>query len=248
MEFNALNKEIGDKKKASKGQDKCEDLVEKSGETKKAREEKKLLAVELDKKRTAKLGLIGNVLSDKCPVFKDEDNNVVVKEWGTVPDIEVDGKTLGKLHHHEVMDLLGIVELERGAKVAGHRAYYLKGMGVLLNQALINYGISQLCKDDYTPLQPPYFMKSEIMHETCQLGDFDENLYQVEGTEDGKDPFYLIATSEQPISAMHRDEWIEPSDLPFRYGGISSCFRKEAGSHGRDMWGIFRIHQFEKVE
>ena len=146
------------------------------------------------------------------------------------------------------MDLLGIVELERGAKVAGHRAYYLKGMGVLLNQALINYGISQLCKDDYTPLQPPYFMKSEIMHETCQLGDFDENLYQVEGTEDGKEPMYLIATSEQPISAMHRDEWIEPSDLPFRYGGISSCFRKEAGSHGRDMWGIFRIHQFEKVE
>ena len=101
-----------------------------------------MLAVELDKQRTAKLGLIGNVLSDKCPVFKDEDNNVVVKEWGTIPDIEVDGKTLGKLHHHEVMDLLGIVELERGAKVAGHRAYYLKGMGVLLNQALINYGIS----------------------------------------------------------------------------------------------------------
>lgn len=133
MEFNALNKEIGDKKKSSKGQDKCEDLLVKSGEIKKTREEKKLLAVELDKQRTAKLGLIGNVLSDKCPVFKDEDNNVVVKEWGTIPDIEVDGKTLGKLHHHEVMDILGIVELERGAKVAGHRAYYLKGAGVLLN-------------------------------------------------------------------------------------------------------------------
>jgi seryl-tRNA synthetase len=70
----------------------------------------------------------------------------------------------------------------------------------------------------------------------------------VEGTEESKDPYYLIATSEQPISAMHRDEWIEPGDLPYRYGGISSCFRKEAGSHGRDMWGIFRIHQFEKVE
>lgn len=77
--------------------------------------------------------MIGNVLSEKVPVFKDEDNNEVVHEWGKVPDIEVDGKTLGKLHHHEIMDLLNIVELERGAKVAGHRAYYLKGMGVFLN-------------------------------------------------------------------------------------------------------------------
>jgi len=85
------------------------------------------------------------------------------------------------------------------------------------------------------------------MHETCQLDDFKDNLYQVEGTED-KDPLYLIATSEQPISAMHRGEWIEPQDLPYRYAGVSSCFRKEAGSHGKDLWGIFRIHQFEKVE
>ena len=85
------------------------------------------------------------------------------------------------------------------------------------------------------------------MHATCQLDDFKENLYEVEGTDD-KEPLYLIATSEQPISAMHASEWIEPADLPFRYAGISSCFRKEAGSHGRDVWGIFRIHQFEKVE
>lgn len=90
-------------------------------------------------------------------------------------------------------------------------------------------------------------MKSSHMHATCQLDDFKENLYEVEGTDD-KEPLYLIATSEQPISAMHASEWIEPADLPFRYAGISSCFRKEAGSHGRDVWGIFRIHQFEKVE
>lgn len=85
------------------------------------------------------------------------------------------------------------------------------------------------------------------MHETCQLSDFEENLYKVEGTDD-KDPLYLIATSEQPISAMHKNEFIEPADLPFRYAGNSSCFRKEAGSHGKDVWGLFRIHQFEKVE
>ena len=146
------------------------------------------------------------------------------------------------------MNLLDIVELERGQKVAGHRGYFLKGMGVMLNQALIQLGLSTLAKDGYTAVQPPYFMKSQLMHGTCQLSDFSENLYQVEGTEDNKEPFYLIATSEQPISAMHSNEFIEPQDLPFKYAGISTCFRKEAGSHGRDMWGIFRIHQFEKVE
>lgn len=147
-----------------------------------------------------------------------------------------------------------MVELERGQKVAGHRGYFLKGVGVLFNQALINLGIATLYNNDYTPLQPPYFMKASIMTATCQLDDFEENLYQVEGTGDEKDEkneankLYLIATSEQPISAMHMGEWIEPKDLPMRYGGTSSCFRKEAGSHGRDVWGIFRIHQFEKVE
>jgi|Transcript_330 seryl-tRNA synthetase len=90
-------------------------------------------------------------------------------------------------------------------------------------------------------------MKKSIMEQTCQLSDFSENLYQVEGTDDNE-PFYLIATSEQPISALHMKEWIEPADLPFKYAGSSSCFRKEAGSHGRDVWGIFRVHQFEKVE
>jgi len=107
------------------------------------------------------------------------------------------------------MALLDMVEFERGSKVAGHRGYYLKGHGVLLNQALINFGLATLVKNDYTPLQPPYYMKSSIMHETCQLSDFEENLYQVEGTDD-KDPLYLIATSEQPISAMHKGEFIEP--------------------------------------
>jgi seryl-tRNA synthetase len=150
------------------------------------------------------------------------------------------------------MGLLDIVEFERGQKVAGHRGYYLKGLGVLLNQALINFGLATLYGADYTPVQPPFFMDADIMHETCQLSDFEENLYKVEGkgSEEGvvSKEKYLIATSEQPISAMHRNEWIEPHDLPFRYAGYSTCFRKEAGSHGKDVWGLFRIHQFEKVE
>ena len=145
------------------------------------------------------------------------------------------------------MECLDICEFERGQKVAGHRGFYLKGAGVLLNQALINYGLSFLTSKKYTPIQPPYFLRKSIMDATCQISDFDENLYKVEAhTQD--EPYFLIATSEQPISALHMNEWIEPHDLPFRYAGTSSCFRKEAGSHGRDVWGIFRVHQFEKVE
>jgi len=248
FEFNKINKEIATKKKESKGKDKCEDLVEKSKESKQKIEDAKKAADDLVKQRDAKLNLIGNIIkSDQVPIFQDEDNNVVSSKWGEVPDLEVDGKTIGKLHHHQIMDLIDMVEFERGQKVAGHRGYFLKGNGVMLNQALINYGLSTLYGNDYTPIQPPYFMKSSIMTATCQLSDFEENLYKVEGTDD-KEPLYLIATSEQPISAMHMKEWIEPADLPFRYCGSSSCFRKEAGSHGKDVWGIFRVHQFEKVE
>lgn len=144
-----------------------------------------------------------------------------------------------------------MVETERGQKVAGHRGYYLKGPGVLLNQALINFGLTTLMQSEkkYVPIQPPYFMKKEIMEATCQLDDFEENLYKViKKDKDGEDCYYLTATSEQPISAMHMKEWISPAELPKHYAGVSTCFRKEAGSHGRDVWGIFRVHQFEKVE
>lgn len=245
MKFNANNKEIAAKKKAKED---CKENFELSKTLKADVEKLKAEAVEILKQRDAKLNLIGNVLGPAVPVFEDEENNEVVTKWGEVPELEVDGKTLGKLHHHEIMNLIDMVDLERGQKVAGHRGYYLKGVGVLLNQALINFGLATLTKDNYTPLQPPFFMKSSIMHETCQLDDFEENLYQVEGTEEAKESMYLIATSEQPISAMHRNEFIEPQSLPYRYAGVSSCFRKEAGSHGRDVWGIFRVHQFEKVE
>jgi len=145
------------------------------------------------------------------------------------------------------MQCLDMVEFERGQKISGHRGYFLKGVGVLLNQALINYGLTFLSSKEYTPLQPPFFMKSSLMTETCQLSDFEENLYKVVG-QSADDPMYLVATSEQPISAMHRGEWIDAADLPIRYAGVSSCFRKEAGAHGKDVWGIFRVHQFEKVE
>jgi seryl-tRNA synthetase len=119
--------------------------------------------------------------------------------------------------------------------------------GISLNQALVSYGLDFLRKRNYKTIQPPFLMNKDLMSKTAQLDQFDEELYKVIASEDEK---YLIATSEQPISAFHSGEWFDDpkTQLPLRYAGYSTCFRKEAGSAGRDMWGIFRVHQFEKIE
>ena len=119
----------------------------------------------------------------------------------------------------------------------GSRGYYLKREGVLLNQALINYAIAFLARRGFTPVQTPFFMRKECMSECAQLEDFDEQLYKVSGEGEEK---YLIATSEQTLCALHRRGWFEKQQLPIKYVGYSTCFRKEAGSHGRDTLGIFR--------
>lgn len=138
----------------------------------------------------------------------------------------------------------------RGSKIAGHRGYFLKGPGVKLNQALINYGIQFLEDRGYTPVQPPYFMKKSVMEETCQLTDFDDIMYKCEPHNKGDEDMYLIATSEQPLTGYFRGETLQPEDLkdPIKFAGVSTCFRKEAGASGKQTWGTFRVHQFEKVE
>lgn len=113
--------------------------------------------------------------------------------------------------------------------------------------ALYTYGINFLVKRGYTFMQPPYFMKKSVMAETAQLSDFDDQLYKVSGQKEDED-MYLIATAEQPLSALYRGEVLDPKDLPIKVAGLSSCFRKEAGAHGKETWGVFRVHQFEKVE
>lgn len=186
------------------------------------------------------ISTIGNIVADDVPVGNDEDTgNRVERKWGTPRD------PAGLLNHHDLLWRIGGYEPERGSNVAGHRGYFLKDAGVLLNQAFINYGIAFLRAREYSILQPPYMMKKDIMAGVAQLEQFDEELYKVGGDGDDK---YLIATSEQPICAYHQNEWMEEKNLPLRYSGISTCFRKEAGSHGKDTWGIFRVHQFEKVE
>lgn len=233
--------------KESKGADPCEEEKKQSLEVKGRIEQTEAMLIEVETERTKKLNTIGNLVYHDVPISKDEAESGIYSTWGTPSELQIDGKTPGHLHHHEVMQILDMVEFERGQKIAGHRGYFLKGYGVLLNQALINYGLSFLTPREYTPLQPPFFMKQSIMGETCQLSDFEENLYKVTA-HSTDEPFYLVATSEQPISSLYKGEWLEPAELPLRYAGISSCFRKEAGAHGKDVWGIFRVHQFEKVE
>jgi seryl-tRNA synthetase len=196
---------------------------------------------------TAKLSTVGNFVHESVPVSRDEAENGLVKKWGA-PRAEQ-----GLFHHHELLQMIDGADTDRGVKVAGHRAYFLKGWGVKLNMALYQFGLALLDKAHYTLVQTPFFMRREIMSMTAQLSDFDESLYKVdEGSSaesrEEKDEKYLIATSEQPISGFHAREWLQPKELPLRYAGFSTCFRKEAGAHGKDTWGIFRVHQFEKVE
>jgi len=214
------------------------------------------------------LNQIGNIVDPEVPISQDEDaDNLCVTlhpepleadNAGEKPLLPAPLSQLSytlpptkPLTHDDLLWRIGGYEPTRGQNVAGHRGYFLKNAGVLLNQALINYGIAFLRKRGYEVLQPPYFMKKEVMAGIAQLEDFDEQLYKVSGKTDdpeGSSEKYLIATSEQPICAYHQNEWIDDKALPFRYGGISTCFRKEAGSSGKDIRGIFRVHQFEKIE
>eukprot|EP00092_Neocalanus_flemingeri_P016229 GFUD01017572.1.p1 GENE.GFUD01017572.1~~GFUD01017572.1.p1 ORF type:complete len:589 (+),score=191.09 GFUD01017572.1:135-1901(+) len=198
--------------------------------------------------RDATLGEISNWVHPSVPVSNDEDaDNRTERTFG-------DCQARRKYSHVDLIHMIGGVDGERGTTTSGGRGYYLTGVAVFLQQALIQLALQMLAEDEFTPLYTPFFMKKEVMREVAQLSQFDEELYKVvgkgsENVEDKSvDEKYLIATSEQPIAAFHRDEWVPEKSLPLKYAGISSCFRQEVGSHGRDTSGIFRVHQFEKVE
>ncbi|KAJ8717421.1 hypothetical protein PYW08_005820 [Mythimna loreyi] len=200
-----------------------------------------------EKTRSNALREVGNHLHESVPVDDDEDHNKVERTHG-------DCAYRTKYSHVDLICMIDGMDGDRGTAVAGGRGYYLKGAAVFLEQALIQLSLRILLKKGYTPLYTPFFMRKEVMQEVAQLAQFDEELYKVvgKGSENKGDAAveekYLIATSEQPIAAYHRDEWLPEASLPIRYAGLSTCFRQEVGSHGRDTRGIFRVHQFEKVE
>ncbi len=181
---------------------------------------------------------VGNIIDEDVPVSDTEDDNVVVRTYGEIPEHDFE-----LLNHVDLINKIDGADLETAASIAGARFYYLKRDILHLNLALIQFALSELEDEGYIPMQTPFFVKGEVAAETSELGEFEETLYKVENED-----MYLIATAEQTLAALHRNEIINPEDLPLRYCALSTCFRKEAGSHGKDTLGIFRVHQFEKIE
>jgi seryl-tRNA synthetase len=193
---------------------------------------------ELDVKFKQLMMLLPNLLLPSVPSGYAESDNVFVRSSGTLRTMDFQPKD-----HVELSTSLDLVDFERAAKIAGSRFYFLKNDLVLLNQALIRMALDFLANNSYILLQPPYMIRKEAMEGAVMLGDFEQVIYKIE-----EEDLFMIATSEHAMASMHMNEILEGGRLPIKYGAISPCFRKEAGAHGKDMKGIFRVHQFEKVE
>ncbi|WP_420546118.1 serine--tRNA ligase [Nitrosopumilus sp.] len=182
--------------------------------------------------------IMPNLIHKSVPIGPDDTANVQIRKWGKIPNFDF------KINDHiDVSENLDLVDLERAAKVAGARFYYLKNDLVRLNQSLIHFALDFLSEKEYSLIQPPYMINKKSMEGAIIADDFQEVIYKVEDED-----LYMIGTSEHAMAAMHQNEIIEGKDLPIRYAGVSPCFRKEAGAHGRDQKGIFRVHQFDKIE
>ena len=234
-EQNVLSKSVG----AAKGDEKAallensKDLANKvkAADTKRADIEAQANAVAMQ---------LSNILDPDAPIGGEADF-VVIEHVGTPRDFAKDG--FAPKDHVELGKLLGAIDTERGAKVAGSRSYYLTGVGALLEFALVNYAISSATKSGFIPVIPPVLVNPAAMEGTGFLGQAAENVYHLE-----RDEVYLVGTSEVPLAAMHMDEILPAEKLPLRYAGYSTCFRREAGTYGKDTRGIIRVHQFDKVE
>jgi seryl-tRNA synthetase len=179
-----------------------------------------------------------NLLHETVPQGKDENDNFQVRTWGKIPKF-----TFTPKGHTDLALNLDIADVERAGKIAGARFFYLKGKGVLLDNALISFALNEMINKGFIPVQPPYVMRRKAYEGVVALSDFEDVLYKIENED-----LYLIATSEHPMAAMYMDEVLKTEDLPLRLAGMSTNFRKEAGAHGKDTRGIFRTHQFNKVE
>ena len=187
---------------------------------------------------TATLMGLPNILHESVPVGKDDSENVTVRTWGSPPSRDFQLKD-----HIEVLSGLGLVDMERAGKISGSRFFFLRGDAVKLEQSIMRYALDLLSKKGFVPLEPPFMMRREPYTGVTDMNDFGPVIYKVEGED-----LYLIATSEHPLIAMHMEEILDGRLLPMKYCGISPCFRAEAGAHGKDTKGIFRTHQFYKVE
>ena len=238
-ELRAEQKQLGKQIPKAQGDEKAE-LLRRAGELSAAVKAADAEQHEAAEEAQRLLLELGNIVHPDAPVGGEEDF-AVIEQLGTPRDFAAEGFT--PRDHLELGELLGAVDTERGAKVSGSRFYYLTGVGALLELALVNAAMAQATAAGFTPMLTPNLVKPAAMAGTGYLGQAEDDVYHLD-----KDDLYLVGTSEVALAAYHMDEIIEASRLPLRYAGFSSCYRREAGSYGKDTRGIIRVHQFDKVE
>ncbi len=232
---NHISQEIGNRKK--RGED-IDDLLKEAKSIDEQLEEIKYKEKEVDKKFWDLWAYVPNIPHESVPVGKDSNDNVVVREWGEIREFDFEPKT-----HWEIGELLGILDFESAAKMAGSRFATYKGLGATLERALINFFLDTHRKNGYTEIFPPILVKPEALFASGHLPKFEEEMYHTE-----RDDMYLIPTAEASLANLHRNQVIPEENLPLYYVSYTPCFRREAGSYGRDVRGIIRVHQFNKVE
>jgi seryl-tRNA synthetase len=193
---------------------------------------------ELKEEREKYRYIVGNIIHESVPIGETEESNQIIRTFGKIPQFN-----FKPLSHVNLIEKINGADTKKASEIVGSRFFYLKGDVVSLNLALLRYALDKLISKGYNPIWPPFFIKYDVIKAAAELADFEEQLYKIQDED-----LYMIATSEQPIAAYHYNEILDPDRLPLKYAGLSSCFRREAGSHGKDTLGIFRVHQFEKIE
>jgi len=234
-ERNKLSEEIGKMKKSGKD---AGTLLKQAAEIPEKIKENDKRISELSERTNWILMRLPNILHESVPVGKDDSENVELRKWGKIPKFKFTPKD-----HQDLLLPLGLMDVERAAKTSGARFYFLRGDLVRMNYALMNYALDFLKKKGFTAIQPPYLINRKSYEGVVDFRDFESVIYKIEGED-----LHMIATSEHPLVSMHAEETFLKKDLPEFYAGISPCFRREAGAHGKDTKGIFRVHQFDKVE
>lgn len=234
---NIVSEEINQAKKSGKNSLVDKKIKEMKGVVDKIKKQENKVN-KLLKKRDEALTQISNVLHYSVPKGKDESDNVEIKKVGKIPKFNF------KIRDHiELAEELDLMELDTAAKVSGARFYYLKNEAVLLDLALQRFVVDRLLAKGYTLIYPPFMLNKAALEGGVNLSEFEDTIYKVEDED-----LYLIGTSEHPLVALKQNQILQENELPIFLCGVSTCFRKEAGSHGRDTKGIFRVHQFNKVE
>lgn len=235
-ERNKISEEINQARK-QKNNKKAEELIKKAQEIpKKIAENEKTLS-ELEEKRNYLWKELPNIADKKIPIG-DASKNKVLKIFGKPKKFSFKIKD-----HADLLENLDLLDTKKASEVASSRFYYLKGDLVKLNYALINFAIDFMRKKQFTMMQPPFMLRKDILTGAMPLGTFEGAIYKIDNED-----LYLIGTSEHALNAYYVNEIIQENKLPIRVSGMSTCFRKEAGTHGKDEKGIFRVHQFEKIE